>query len=41
MGHFVVTHFKTNHELIDFPVIEIQGRGSKRFYMLVGKVSFI
>ena len=28
MGHFIVTHFKTNHELVEFPVIEIQG-GSK------------
>lgn len=25
IGHFVVTHFKTNHELMEFPVIEIQG----------------
>ena len=25
IGHFVVTHFKTNHDLTDFPVTEIQG----------------
>ena len=25
MGHFLITHFKTNHNLTNFPVTEIKG----------------
>ena len=40
MGHFVVTHFKTNHSLTEFPIIEIQG-GSKEILYASRKGKFL
>lgn len=32
MGHFIVTHFQTNHNLTDFPVTQIQGSSKETLY---------
>ena len=32
MGHFIITHFKTNHNLTDFPVTNIQGASKEVLY---------
>ena len=32
MGHFLITHFKTNHNLTNFPVTEIKGSSKEALY---------